>query len=585
MIAVGDKMEQSLDQKRVFLVLRKMVNEKIVPVEKVRGNPNITPDKHFTDVIVYLIKDGIAKDEEIKRFFVEFLVYKAYNPDIHKINIQKENLKDVSYNFLQKRKIVPIEVSNGFLRVVALNPTDKESIGQLKFNMGSRSVEVLVGTLKEVENLLNIIATLMPAKELLNELKLEAEVTEEIQQEEKTSEDLLRSEAQESPIVKASRVIIYEAVVSGASDIHIEPFEKEIKIRYRIDGILRTVKQLPVSVKDALISRYKIMANLDIAEKRVPQDGRIRVVINGRKVDLRVSTLPTVYGEKIVMRIQDAESYLSVKLEDLGFEEDDLVKIREAIYSPWGMVLVTGPTGSGKTTTLYAALMERNKDDVNIMTAEDPVEVSIAGINQVQIKEEIGLTFATALRAFLRQDPDIILIGEIRDRETAEIGVKAALTGHLVFSTLHTNDAPSSITRLVDIGVEKFLVSTAVNMIIAQRLIRKLCNNCKQPANYSKEFLKGIGFSDRDIEEGQFFIHNPKGCEKCGHSGYKGRTAVHEILKVDENIRKAIINDRPVDDVRELAIKLGMRTLYQDGLLKMKKGLTDIAEIERVLMK
>lgn len=578
-------MKQNPAQKRVFLVLRKMVSEGIVPVEKVRGNPNITQDKHFTDVLVYLINDGIAKEGEIKKFFVDFLSYKPYNPDIHKLHIQRENLKDVSYNFLQKRKVVPLEISGGILRVVMLNPTDKDSINQLKFNTGARSVEVLVATLKEVENLLSSILTLMPAKGLLNDLQIEAEVTKEQQQREKTSEDLLRAEAEESPIVKASRVIIYEAVAQGASDIHIEPFEKEVKIRYRVDGILRTVRRFPVNVKDALVSRYKIMANLDIAEKRVPQDGRIRVVINGRKIDLRVSTLPTVYGEKIVMRIQDAESYLSVKLEQLGFEEDDLVKIREAIYSPWGMVLVTGPTGSGKTTTLYAALMERNKDDVNIMTAEDPVEVSIPGINQVQIKEEVGLTFANALRAFLRQDPDIILIGEIRDRETAEIGVKAALTGHLVFSTLHTKDAPSSITRLVDIGVEKFLVSTAVNMIIAQRLIRKLCNNCKLPANYDREFLKGIGLSEKDIEEGQFFVHNPKGCEKCGHTGYKGRTAVHEILKVDENIRKAIINDRPVDDIREIAIKSGMRTLYQDGLIKMKKGITDIAEIERVLMK
>lgn len=578
-------MEQNPIQKRVFLILRKMVSEGIVPVEKVRGNPNITPDKHFTDVLVYLISEGIADENKIKDFFVEFLGYKPFNPDVHKLNVNKDSLREVSYNFLQKRKIVPIEMNNSILRVVMLNPTDKDSVNQLKFNTGARSVDVLVGTLKEVDTLISNIATLMPAKEVLNDLQLEADVSEEKQQEEKVSEDLLRAEAEESPIIKASRLIIYEAVSQGASDIHIEPFEKEIKIRYRIDGILRTVRKFPATVKDALVSRYKIMSNLDIAEKRVPQDGRIRVTINGKKVDLRVSTLPTVYGEKIVMRIQEAEKYLSIRLEDLGFEDDELVKIREAIYSPWGMVLVTGPTGSGKTTTLYSALMERNKDDVNIMTAEDPVEVSIPGINQVQIREEVGLTFATALRAFLRQDPDIILIGEIRDRETAEIGVKAALTGHLVFSTLHTNDAPSSITRLVDIGVEKFLVSTAVNMIIAQRLIRKLCNSCKLPANYDREFLRGIGFSDKDIEEGQFFVHNPKGCEKCGHSGYKGRTAVHEILKVDDEIRKAIINDKPVDDIREIARKNGMKTLYEDGLVKMKKGITDIAEIERVLMK
>ncbi|MCX7738814.1 MAG: GspE/PulE family protein [Hydrogenothermaceae bacterium] len=578
-------MEQDTTQKRVFLILRRMVSEGIVPVESVRGNPNITPDKHFTDVLVYLINEGIAEESRIKNFFTEFLGYKTYNPEIHKLNIQKEVLKNVSFNFMSKKKIVPFEWYNGVVRVAILNPTDKDSINQMKFNTNARTIEVFSATLTEIEELLKSLSILMPAKELLNDIQLKEEVTEEVQQKETVSEDLLRAEAEEDPIVKASRVIIYEAVAQGASDIHIEPFEKELKIRYRIDGILRTVRRFPITIKNALVSRYKIMANLDIAEKRVPQDGRIRVLIGRKKIDLRVSTLPTVYGEKVVMRIQDAESYLSVKLEDLGFEEDDLKKIREAIYSPWGMVLVTGPTGSGKTTTLYAALMERNKDDVNIMTAEDPVEVSIAGINQVQIREEVGLTFASALRAFLRQDPDIILIGEIRDRETAEIGVKAALTGHLVFSTLHTNDAPSSITRLVDIGVEKFLVSTAVNMIIAQRLIRKLCDNCKQPADYDPVFLKGLGFSEQDIQEGKFFVHNPKGCEKCRHSGYKGRTAVHEILKVDENIRKAIINDRPVDDIREIAIKSGMRTLYKDGLLKMKKGVTDIGEIERVLMK
>jgi type IV pilus assembly protein PilB len=327
------------------------------------------------------------------------------------------------------------------------------------------------------------------------------------------------------------------------------------------------------------------MSSLDIAEKRLPQDGRIRIVVNGKKYDLRVSILPTVYGEKIVMRIQDAESYLNVKLEDLGFEEDDLKLFREGIYSPWGMVLVTGPTGSGKTTTLYSALMERNKDDVNIMTVEDPVEVSIYGINQVHVKEEIGLTFAAALRAFLRQDPDIILVGEIRDRETAEIAVKAALTGHLVFSTLHTNDAPSTITRLIDIGVDRFLVATAVHTIVAQRLIRKLCNNCKQPANYSPELLKSFGFSDEDIKEGQFFVHNPKGCEKCNGTGYKGRTAVHEILKLTDDVRRLVISGKSADDIRDYAVEHGMKTLYKDGLIKMKKGLTDIAEIERVLMK
>ncbi len=577
-------MQGNPQQKRVFLVLRKMVDEGIVPLEKVRGNPNINSQKTFTEVLEYLIRNNIADDKKVKEFFVKFLGYRSFDFETNKLNIDKKILEKLSPTFLMKNKIVPFSYENNILKVAVLNPTDKEVINQIKFFTGSKFIELYVASLSEIEKLYKDILPLMPAKSMLEEISLDADVSEEQLEKEQKLEDIL-SEAEESPIVKLSRAIIVEAIGQGASDIHIEPMEKLLRVRYRVDGILRTVKEFPPSIKDALSARYKIMATLDIAEKRLPQDGRIRIVVNGKKYDLRVSILPTVYGEKIVMRIQDAESYLNVKLENLGFEEDDLKLFREGIYSPWGMVLVTGPTGSGKTTTLYSALMERNKDDVNIMTAEDPVEVSIYGINQVHVKEEIGLTFAAALRAFLRQDPDIILVGEIRDRETAEIAVKAALTGHLVFSTLHTNDAPSTITRLIDIGVDRFLVATAVHTIVAQRLIRKLCNNCKQPANYSPELLKSFGFSDEDIKEGQFFVHNPKGCEKCNGTGYKGRTAVHEILKLTDDVRRLVISGKSADDIREFAIKNGMKTLYKDGLIKMKKGLTDIAEIERVLMK
>lgn len=577
-------MQDNPQQKRVFLVLRRMVDEGIVPLEKVRGNPNINPKKTFTEVLEYLIKNNIVDENKVKEFFVKFFGYKPFDPTVHKVDISKEVLEKISPSFMEKNKIVPFSIENNILKIAVLNPTDKEAINQIKFFTGVKFLDTYVATLSKIENLYKSILPLIPAKKMIEDISLDVDVTEEQQEKEQNLENIL-SEAEESPIVKLSRAIIVDAINSQASDIHIEPMEKLLRIRYRVDGILRTVKEFPPTIKDALAARYKIMANLDIAEKRLPQDGRIRIVINGKKYDLRVSILPTVYGEKIVMRIQDAESYLNIKLENLGFEEDDLKLFREGIYSPWGMVLVTGPTGSGKTTTLYSALMERNKDDVNIMTAEDPVEVSIFGINQVHVKEEIGLTFAAALRAFLRQDPDIILVGEIRDRETAEIAVKAALTGHLVFSTLHTNDAPSTITRLVDIGVDRFLVSTAVHTIVAQRLIRKLCNNCKQPANYPPEVLKSFGFSDEDIKEGTFFVHNPKGCEKCNGTGYKGRTAVHEILKLDENIKKLIIAGKSADDIREVAIKNGMKTLYKDGLIKMKKGITDIAEIERVLMK
>ncbi|WP_297888586.1 ATPase, T2SS/T4P/T4SS family [Sulfurihydrogenibium sp.] len=577
-------MQDNQGQRRVFLVLRKMVDAGIIPVEKVRGNPNINPKKTFTEVLEYLIKDKIADENKVKEFFVKFLGYKPFDKEVHKIDIEKSILEKITPSFMTKNKIVPFAYENNTLKVAMLNPTDKDSINQIKFFTGVKFVDVYIATLSEIENLYREILALMPAKSMLEEIKLDVEVSEEQEAKEQRLEEI-SSEAEESPIVKLSRAIIVDAIGKGASDVHIEPMEKVLRVRYRIDGILKTVAEYPPSVKDALAARYKIMANLDISEKRLPQDGRIRIIVNRKKYDLRVSILPVVYGEKIVMRIQDAESYLNVKLEDLGFEDDDLKIFREGIYSPWGMVLVTCPTGSGKTTTLYSALMERNKDDVNIMTAEDPVEVSIFGINQVQVKEEIGLTFAAVLRSFLRQDPDIILVGEIRDRETAEIAVKAALTGHLVFSTLHTNDAPSTITRLIDIGVDRFLVSTAVHTIVAQRLIRKLCSNCKQPANYPPELLKSFGFSDEDIKEGQFFVHNPKGCEKCNGTGYKGRTAVHEILKLTDDIRKLIISGKSADDIRDYAVQQGMKTLYKDGLIKMKKGLTDIAEIERVLMK
>ncbi len=567
-----------------LLILRRMVDEGVIPPENVRGNPDVDPKKSFVEVLAALIKKRKADENKVKEFFLKYPTFKPFDPKIHKVNLTKEVLEKFPVSLTEKKYVVPFEYSEGVLKVAVLDPTDREIFTQIKFSTNVKTVETYIATLSEIEELKKAVTPLFPAKKLLDEIDLNADVQNEEEQKEPSFEELSK-EAQDSPVVKAVNAIIAEAINLGASDIHIEPMEKELKIRFRVDGILKTYKSWPVNVKDAIDARVKILANLDISEKRLPQDGRIRFKVNNGKYDLRISTLPTVYGEKIVMRIQDAESYLNVKLENLGFEEDDLKIVREAIYSPWSMVLVAGPTGSGKTTTLYSALMERNTDDVNIMTVEDPVEVSIPGINQVHVKEEIGLTFATALRAFLRQDPDIILVGEIRDRETAEIAVKAALTGHLVFSTLHTNDAPSTITRLVDIGVDRFLVSTAVHTIIAQRLIRKLCDNCKQPANYTPEVLKTFGFSDEDIQTGQFFVHNPKGCDRCNGIGYKGRTAVHEILRLDENIRKAINEGKTADDLREMAIKAGMRTLYKNGLIKMKKGITDIAEIERVLMK
>ena len=571
-----------MGEKRQFTLLRLLADRGIIPIEKIRNNEKVR-NTDFTRTLIYLIEDGIANEKSIKEFFSQTFSLKKFSKEEFP-NPSKEVAQKFSFHYMQEKKFVPLSVDLDYIYVVVLNPTDKEIIQYLKFT-GARKIEMIVGTLSEIEELLNTLAPEVSAKELLEGIDLEAEVEEEKMEDDDITGPEILQEAKEAPIVKASRLFIVNAVRQGASDIHIEPFEKEVRVRYRVDGILKTVQRLPVNIKDAIGARYKIMANLDIAEKRLPQDGRIRIRIDGKPIDLRVSIIPTVHGEKVVMRIQDAESYLNLKLEDLGFEEDDLQKIRKAIYSPWGMVLVTGPTGSGKTTTLYTALMERNTDDVNISTAEDPVEVSIPGINQIHVKEQIGLTFAEALRAFLRQDPDIILVGEIRDRETAEIAVKAALTGHLVLSTLHTNDAPSSITRLVDIGVGNFLVGTAVNLIISQRLIRKLCPKCKQPAPYPPEFWKGLGFSDEDMAYNKFYVHSKEGCEYCNFTGYKGRIAVHEILEMDDDIRKAVLQGKTARNIKEIAVKKGMRTLYESGLLKVKKGITDLAEVERVLMK
>jgi len=534
------------------------------------------------DIISTLLRLGILDDTKLVEFYSKHLSNKLWKGNVEDVNIPQEVLKELPENLLRKYLIAPVKYENGNLTVITVNPFNQSAINELRFKSKVNSINVYAASRKAVESLIN---KLYPTVTKLIE---ELEPQEEIELENlpiDLSPEALATEAGEAPIVKLANYLIYEAVRLSASDIHIEPYEKKVVVRYRIDGILRVFHEFPAKLKDTLTARYKIMSNMDIAERRKPQDGRIRIRIGGKRIDLRVSTVPTVYGEKTVMRIQEAEKYLSVKLEDLGFEPDDLEKFRKAVWTPWGMILVTGPTGSGKTTTLYSALMERNTPDVNILTAEDPVEVSIPGLNQVQVNENIGLTFASVLRAFLRQDPDIILIGEIRDTETAEIGIRAALTGHLVFSTLHTNDAPSSITRLVDMGIEPFLVGSSVILIVAQRLIRKLCPACKVEDNTPKEALVRMGILKNPDEDITIYTHKEGGCEVCNGTGYKGRIAVHEILEVDEEIRKLIIKGGTSEDIKDLAKSKGMRTLYEAGILKVRKGITSLQEVARVLAK
>ncbi len=386
----------------------------------------------------------------------------------------------------------------------------------------------------------------------------------------------------EGPIIKIVNGILLKAIKVGASDIHFEPYERSFRVRYRIDGVMRREMSLPIKIKNAIVSRLKIMAKLDIAEKRLPQDGRIKLRLSPtREMDFRVSTIPVLFGEKVVLRLLD-KSALQLDMTKLGFEESSLRDFKNAISKPVGMILVTGPTGSGKTTTLYSALSELNKETENIVTAEDPIEYNFMGINQVQMHEEIGLTFASALRAFLRQDPDIIMVGEIRDFETAQIAVQAALTGHLVLSTVHTNDAPGTITRLIDMGIEPFLISSAVICIVAQRLVRKICTDCKEPIKVHPQLLIDLGVPPDEVKT--FPTYKGKGCPICNQTGYKGRIGLYEVMPLKEELKELILSRASTSEIKKEAIRLGMKTLRQSGIIKIREGLTTIEEVLRSTM-
>ena len=383
----------------------------------------------------------------------------------------------------------------------------------------------------------------------------------------------------EGPIIKIVNGILIKAIKLGASDIHFEPYERTFRVRYRIDGVLRRDMSLPIQIKNAMVSRLKIMAKLDIAEKRLPQDGRIKLRLGkGREMDFRVSTVPILFGEKVVLRLLD-KSALQLDMAKLGFEESSLADLKAAIHKPVGMILVTGPTGSGKTTTLYSALSELNKETENILTAEDPIEYNFMGINQVQMHEEIGLTFASSLRSFLRQDPDIIMVGEIRDFETAQIAVQAALTGHLVLSTVHTNDAPGTVTRLIDMGIEPFLISSAVILILAQRLIRKICMDCRESIKVHPQLLIDLGIAPDEVKS--FSVYKGKGCPICNNTGYKGRIGLYEVMPMKEEVKELILSRASTSEIKKEAMRLGMKTLRQSGIAKIKEGVTTVEEVLR----
>jgi len=485
-------------------------------------------------------------------------------------------LDGISSRFIRENKIIPVELKNNVLKVILANPDDREIIEALRA-ASSADVVVYTGDSQTIDEYISKFYG--QGSQNINRIieDMDQQGFEFVREEEEEDVGHLKDLASEAPIIKLVNLLISRAVESRASDIHIEPFEDELKVRYRIDGVLHDVESAPKKLQAAVVSRIKIMAKLNIAERRLPQDGRIRLKFGEREIDLRVSTIPILHGESVVMRILDKESIV-IDLDTLGFFPDTLSSFNKIITKPNGIFLVTGPTGSGKTTTLYGALDKINSPDKKIITVEDPIEYQLKGVNQIQVKTQIGLNFATTLRHIVRQDPDIIMIGEIRDLETAEIAIQSALTGHFVFSTLHTNDAPSAITRLLDMGVENFLLSSTVRGILAQRLLRNVCPKCKEvdQTGTDQEEFKALGITE-DV-----LLYKGRGCEACSFTGFYGRTGIFELLIIDDEIRKLILANADANQIRSAARRKGMRTLLEDGVKKIKAGVTTLSEVFRV---
>jgi type IV pilus assembly protein PilB len=552
-----------------------------------------------------LIKLGYVKDDEITA-----LLSKQYGvPSIAlgQFDVDATVVKLVPAETAQKYQIIPLSRSGATLTIAMTDPTNVFAMDDIKFMTGYNVEPVVASETAVIDAITKYYgktggtngngggpaapsgpSALEIASKALDDMPVlsdtgDVEVLEEF---EEISAEALAKQGEEAPVIKLVNVILMSAIQKGASDIHIEPYEKELRVRYRIDGILYNIMQPPMKFRDAITSRIKIMSKLDIAEKRLPQDGRIKIRFQDggemRDIDFRVSCLPTLFGEKIVLRLLD-KTKLMLDMTKLGFESESLSKFEVAISKPWGMVLVTGPTGSGKTNTLYSSIARINTVDTNIMTAEDPVEFNLMGVNQVQVRENIGLNFAAALRSFLRQDPNIILVGEIRDFETAEIAVKAALTGHLVLSTLHTNDAPSTINRLMNMGIEPFLVASSLNLVCAQRLVRRICKNCTEPDPTPPPALMQAGFSAEDAKK--VVPNRGKGCEKCNNTGYKGRVGLYEVMEITEEIRELVLVGASALELRRKAVEEGMLTLRASGLRKVKEGVTTIEEIVRETVK
>ena len=553
-----------------------LVREKRISLEQLREAQQQQKDDNIS-LGYALARLGAISDQEITDFLSE--QYRVQAIDLSEYEIDRDILKLISLQVCERHKIIPVSRAGSSLIVAMADPSNLNAIDDVKFLTGYNVEPVVSSETSIIAALEKAYAQPEISYDDIMEGFDESEIEVATLEDDESILDLEKA-SEDAPVVRLCNAILLNAIKKGASDIHVEPYERVLRVRYRIDGVLHEEMTPPIKLKNAIASRLKIMASLDIAERRLPQDGRIKLKLGkGREMDYRVSAIPTLWGEKIVLRLLD-KSNLQLDMTKLGFEPKPLGDFRDAIHRPYGMVLVTGPTGSGKTTTLYSALSDLNSVETNISTAEDPIEFNLMGINQVQMHEDIGLNFAASLRSFLRQDPDIIMVGEIRDFETAEIAVKAALTGHLVLSTLHTNDAPSTVTRLLNMGVEPFLVTASVNLVLAQRLARKICQECRVQVPTDEQALLDVGFREEQLPSVNAF--RGSGCKVCSDTGYKGRIALYEVMPFSERLREMVLQGASTAELKDEMIRQGVLTLRMSGLTKVTQGVTTIDEIVRV---
>ena len=566
-----------------------LLQEKLVTKEQLQNALDFQK-KNEVPIGSALIALGFVSEEEMAQALSRQLGYPYV--DLDQFEVYPDVINLIPVEIAQKYMIMPIHRIRSFLTLAMVDPTDLAALEDVKFRT-SLSIQPVITSETSIKNAINKYygsSSAVRLKKKLDEVELAEDTSVNIIEDEDEADteiDELVVSTEEAPVISLVNSVIIDAVKKSASDIHLEPYENSLRVRYRIAGTLYEVTNISKKFKNPVLSRVKILSNMDIAERRLPQDGRIKMRVKtedgaGKKVDMRVSSVPTLFGEKIVIRVLDREM-LKLDLTELGFEEDSLVGFKKAIEQPWGIILVTGPTGSGKTNTLYSAISNLNSMEKNIMTAEDPVEFNIPGISQVNIKDEIGLSFATCLRHFLRQDPDIMLVVEMRDYETADIAIKAALTGHLVFSTVHTNDAASTVNRLINMNTEPFLIANSVIVIVAQRLVRRLCKKCRIEHEVPESSLIDMGFSPEDIKNVTFW--KPNGCSLCNNTGYKGRIGLYEVMAITDEIREFILNKAPAKSIKKKASQQGMITLRQSGLIKIKNGITSIEEVLRETVK